>query len=75
MIAGFSLSQIAGLVLFMGNFINLDSHLYAPTEGTEKAIVHYFFAENELKDIFAGFDIIELMEDKKDEHYCILIQK
>ena len=58
-----------------GNFIKLDSHLYAPTEGTEKGIVHYFFAEDELKDIFAGFDVIEVKVDKKDEHYCVLTQK
>jgi len=58
-----------------GNFIKLDHHLYAPTEGTEKGIVHYFFAENELKDLFSGFDIIEIKEDKKGDHYCILTQK
>ena len=45
------------------------------TEGTEKGIVHYFFAADELKDVFAGFDIIEIKEDQKGEHYCVLAQK
>jgi SAM-dependent methyltransferase len=58
-----------------GKFIRLDHHLYAPTEGNEKGIVHYFFAEDELKDIFADFDILEIKEDKKGEHYCVLTQK
>lgn len=58
-----------------GKFARLDRHLYAPTEGTEKGMVHYFFAEDELKDILAGFDIIEIKEDKKGEHYCVLVQK
>ena len=58
-----------------GKFTRLDRHLYAPTEGTEKGMVHYFFTEDELKDIFAGFDIIEIKEDKKEEHYCVLTQK
>jgi len=58
-----------------GKFVRRDHHLYAPTEGTEKGIVHYFFAEDELKDIFAGFDIIEIKESKKSGHYCVLSQK
>ena len=58
-----------------GKFARLDHHLYAPTEGTEKGMVHYFFAEDELKDIFFGFDIVAINEDKKGEHYCILAQK
>ena len=58
-----------------GKFLRLDHHLYAPIEGTEKGIVHYFFPEEELKDIFAGFEIIEIKEDKKGEHYCVLTQK
>ena len=58
-----------------GKFAKLDRHLYAPTEGTEKGIVHYFFAADELKDVFTGFDIIEIKEDQKGEHYCVLVQK
>ncbi|MEW6671179.1 MAG: class I SAM-dependent methyltransferase [Thermodesulfobacteriota bacterium] len=58
-----------------GKFVRLDHHLYAPTEGTEKGIVHYFFAEDELKDVFSGFDIVDVKADKKSEHYCVLSQK
>ena len=58
-----------------GKFAKLDRHLYAPTEGTEKGIVHYFFAAGELEDVLAGFSIIEIKEDQKGEHYCVLAQK
>lgn len=58
-----------------GNFVRRDHHLYAPTEGTEKGIVHYFFTEDELKDIFADFVIVDIKESKKSGHYCILVQK
>lgn len=58
-----------------GKFAKLDRHLYAPTEGTEKGMVHYFFTEDELIDILAGFNIIEIKADKKEEHFCVLTQK
>ena len=58
-----------------GKFIKIDGHLYAPTEGAEKGMAHYFFAEEELRNILAGFNIIEIKADKKGEHYCVLVQK
>jgi len=58
-----------------GKFVRLDHHLYAPTEGSQKGIEHYFFTEDELKVIFAGFNIIANKEDEKGVHYCVLAQK
>jgi len=58
-----------------GNFVRRDHHLYAPTEGTEKGVVHYFFTKDELNEAFAGFDIIDIKECKKSGHYCIVMQK
>ena len=58
-----------------GKFTELDSHLYAPTEGPEKGIVHYFFTEGELHDMLTGFTINKIEEDKKQRHYCFLAQK
>ena len=58
-----------------GKFVRLDGHLYAPTEGTEKGVLHYFFAEDEFKDVWVGFNIIDIKEDKKRQDYCILSQK
>jgi len=34
-----------------------------------------FFTEDELIDILAGFNIIEIKADKKEEHFCVLTQK
>lgn len=58
-----------------GKFVKLDHHLYAPTEGTEKGIVHYFFERDEVRDVLNGFEVIEISEDKKGQHYCFLSQK
>jgi ubiquinone/menaquinone biosynthesis C-methylase UbiE len=58
-----------------GKFTRIDHHLYAPTEGPEKGIIHYFFTEDELKEILSDFSIIKLEEDSKQRHYCVLAKK
>jgi len=58
-----------------GKFARIDDHLYAPTEGPEKGIIHYFFTKAELEELFADFSIINLAEDKKRQHYCLLLNK
>ena len=58
-----------------GAFTQIDHHLYVPTEGPEKGIIHYFFTEDELTEILADFSIIELEKDKKGRHYCVLVEK
>lgn len=58
-----------------GKFIEVGHHLYAPTAGTEKGIAHYFFIEDELKDILTGFAPLEIHPDKKGENYCALWEK
>lgn len=58
-----------------GNYTPLDSHIYTPTEGLEKGIVHYFFTIVELQDILSGFDMIKIKEDRKHKNYCFLAQK
>ena len=58
-----------------GKFARIDHHLYSPTEGPEKGIIHYFFTMDELKEILADFSMIKLEEDKRQEHYCVLVKK
>ena len=58
-----------------GKFTQIDHHLYVPTEGPEKGIIHYFFTKDELEDLFADFSMITLDEDKKHQHYCVLVKK
>ena len=58
-----------------GKFTRIDHHLYAPTEGPEKGILHYFFTKAELEDLFADFAMITIEEDKKHQHYCVLLKK
>jgi SAM-dependent methyltransferase len=58
-----------------GKFTRIDHNLYAPTEGPEKDIIHYFFTRAELEDLLADFSLIALDEDKKHEHYCVLLKK
>jgi ubiquinone/menaquinone biosynthesis C-methylase UbiE len=57
-----------------GKFTRIDHHLYAPTEGPEKGILHYFFTKAEL-DLFADFAMITLDEDKRHQHYYVLLKK
>ena len=58
-----------------GKFARIDRHLYAPTTGDEKDIIHYFFAEDELKKILSGFSIVKIEEDEKSRHFCVLAKK
>jgi len=58
-----------------GKFARIDHHLYAPTEGTEKDIVHYFFTIDELNKVLANFSVIKIEEDEKSRHYCVLAKK
>jgi hypothetical protein len=55
-----------------GKFARLDHHLYAPTEGDEKDIIHYFFSEDELKKILSDFSFTRMEEDEKGRHYCLV---
>ena len=58
-----------------GKFVRIDHHLYAPTKGTEKDIIHYFFTADELKKILDGFSVIKIEEDEQSRHYNVLAKK
>jgi len=58
-----------------GKFARIDHHLYAPAEGDEKDIIHYFFAEDELEKILGDFSIVKIEADEKSRHYSVLAKK
>lgn len=58
-----------------GKFAQINHHVYAPTEGDEKDIIHYFFTLDELKEILADISVINIEEDEKGRHYNVLARK
>jgi ubiquinone/menaquinone biosynthesis C-methylase UbiE len=47
---------------------------FIPLDGREKGLIHHFFTEQELRDVFGGFRIADIHLDD-EQHYCMTASK
>jgi ubiquinone/menaquinone biosynthesis C-methylase UbiE len=52
------------------NWKEVEPGTFIPLDGREKGLIHHFFTEEELRDVFSGFEITHLHLDK-ERHYCM----
>jgi len=51
-------------------FEQLEPNTYIPLDGPEKGLPHHYFTPEELREIFGGYDQIDIHLDVWD-HYCL----
>ena len=52
------------------NWKEVEPGTFIPLDGREKGLIHHFFTEEELRDVFTGFEITHLHLDRA-RHYCM----
>jgi SAM-dependent methyltransferase len=52
------------------NWDQIEPNTFMPLDGREKGLVHHFFSEAELRELFGGFEIINTHLDA-GKHYCM----
>lgn len=57
-----------------GRFEEIESNTFVPLDGQEKGLPHHCFTPEELREVFAAFEISGIHIDKS-EHYCLLAFK
>ena len=55
-------------------FKQLEPNTYIPLDGPEKGLPHHYFTPQELREVFAGYDIEDIYLDAS-QHYCMLAFK
>jgi ubiquinone/menaquinone biosynthesis C-methylase UbiE len=55
-------------------FEQLESNTFIPLDGSEKGIPHHFLTPEGLREVFDGFEIIDIHLDMLD-HYCMFALK
>jgi cyclopropane fatty-acyl-phospholipid synthase-like methyltransferase len=55
-------------------FEQLEPNTYIPLDGPERGLPHHYFATEELREVFGGYDIVDIHLDACD-HYCLLAFK
>ncbi len=56
------------------NYLEIEHHTFAPTEGFEKGIPHHFFTKDELRAELKDFEIMEIKDDS-EKHLSALVSK
>ncbi len=51
-------------------FEQLEPNTYIPLDGPERGLPHHYFTPDELREVFGGYDIIDVHLDAWD-HYCL----
>ena len=48
----------------------MEPNTFIPLEGTEKGLPHHFFTREELRKVFKGYSVTDIVLDSSD-HYCL----
>ncbi len=48
----------------------VEPNTFMPLDGAEKGLIHHFFTEEELREVFGGFDIVDIHLDT-GKRYCM----
>ncbi len=51
-------------------FKQVEPNTFIPLDGREKGLIHHFFTQEELQEVFGSFNIVDIHLDAK-EHYCM----
>jgi cyclopropane fatty-acyl-phospholipid synthase-like methyltransferase len=51
-------------------FEQLEPNTFVPLDGPEKGLPHHYFTPDELREVFGGYDVIDIHLDAW-EHYCL----
>jgi SAM-dependent methyltransferase len=51
-------------------FREIEPNTFVPLDGTEKGLPHHYFTPEELRELFADFDVTDIHLDSTD-HYCL----
>ncbi len=55
-------------------FEQIEPNTFIPLDGPEKGVPHHYFTPQELREVFDGFEIIDIHLDMSD-HYCMFAHK
>lgn len=55
-------------------FEEIEPNTFIPLDGPEKGLPHHYFTPEELREMFAGFDVTDIHLDTVN-HYCLLAHK
>jgi hypothetical protein len=55
-------------------FEQLEPNTYIPLDGPERGLPHHYFTPEELREVFGGYDIVDIHLDAGD-HFCLFAFK
>jgi SAM-dependent methyltransferase len=61
---------VATLKIMAKTWEQIEPNTFIPLDGREKGLVHHFFTEEELREIFSGFNVADIHLDE-EMHFCM----